>query len=94
MLKFNNTHIFTGHIKQVLSSFHLPKYRVYTKKQEAYYNANGIEDKTVIETTTKTIPNLRLNTNTVEGTAEAIENHVYYANYIKNNYIQRYVNGK
>ena len=36
MFKFNNDHIFTGYLKQVLSSFHLPKCKVYTKEQQKY----------------------------------------------------------
>lgn len=39
MFKFNNTNIFTGYLKQVLSSFHLPKCQIYTKEQ-AQYAAN------------------------------------------------------
>ena len=36
MFKFNNNHLFTGYLKQLLASFHLPKCRVYTKEQESF----------------------------------------------------------
>lgn len=38
MYKFNSENIFTGYIKQLLASFPLPKYKIYTKEQEIYRN--------------------------------------------------------
>jgi hypothetical protein len=49
MFKFDNTHIFTGYLKQMLSSFNLPTCKIYTKEFIDYYNQHGKEDPRVIE---------------------------------------------
>jgi hypothetical protein len=44
MLKFNNTNIFTGHIKQILATFNLPVFDVLTvnDKKNSKFLANKI----------------------------------------------------
>lgn len=43
MFKFNSNHIMTGQIKQILNSFNLPSYKVYTAQHYKYFLDHGVE---------------------------------------------------
>jgi hypothetical protein len=49
MLKYNNNHIFTGYLKQLLTSFKLPTCKIYTREFADYFEKHNTEDPRVLE---------------------------------------------
>ena len=91
MKTFNNSDLFTGYIKQLLHSFHLPKIRIYTKQHSAYFLKHGVERADILETVEATLDDKTTIAGAKRLSPTPIKN-VRYCPYIKDGMIQEYVN--
>ena len=93
MYTFDSEDLFIGYLKQLLASFNLPKYKVYTAK-DAKYNKIALEHNKKIDDGEiigykwpEEAPNILASD--IKGSNDT---RIQYINYIKKNVIQRYVN--
>lgn len=77
MLKFNNTHLFTGYLKHLLANTNLPTYKIYTRENKLYKQTYGVESPEILET--------------VPTSTYSYKNHIRYIPYIKDGNIAEYI---
>ena len=78
MFKFNDTNILTGYIKEMLASFNLPSYKVYTRQQREHFEETGEE----------------LNVIASQEASKVQAKHPCFVSYIKDGSVQQYVKNK
>lgn len=78
MFKFNDTNILTGYIKEMLASFNLPCYKVYTRQQREHFEETG-EELNVIASQEAS-----------KASDTSPEKHPCFISYIKEGSIQQY----
>ena len=82
MFKFNDTNILTGYIKEMLASFNLPSYKVYTRQQREHFEETGEELNVIVSQEAS------------NASEEATEKHPCFVSYIKDGSVQQYVKNK
>ena len=78
MFKFNDTNILTGYIKEMLASFNLPCYKVYTRQQREHFEKTG-EELNVIASQEAS-----------KASEETKAKHPCFISYIKEGAVQQY----
>ena len=82
MFKFNDTNILTGYIKEMLASFNLPCYKVYTRQQREHFEETGEELNVIVSQEAS------------QSSDEAPKKHPCFVSYIKDGSVQQYVKNK
>ena len=78
MFKFNDTNILTGYIKEMLASFNLPSYKVYTRQQREHFEETGEELNVIASQEASRDPD------------NAQIQHPCFVSYIKDGAVQQY----